>query len=160
MKTIVVEGLSAGALGGGAVAAWFLLRDVIARRPFFTPSLLGAVLFHGLRDGSAVTVSARLVLEYSLVHWAAFMVFGVAAAALLAGADRQPSLLIAFVMLTSCFEVGALVLTAVLAEWLFEVLAWWTITLANALAAATMLTFLGRRHWRAWRENRPLVWND
>ncbi|HKW95230.1 MAG TPA: hypothetical protein VJX92_25320 [Methylomirabilota bacterium] len=160
MKTIAVEGLVAGALGGGAVAGWFLLHDVIARRPFFTPSLLGAVVFHGQRDGSAVTVSGRLVLEYSLLHWAVFMVFGVAAAALLAAADRQPSLLIVFVMLTCCFEVAALVLIAVLAEWLFEALAWWTVTLANVLAAASMLVFLGRRHRRAWRENRALVWND
>jgi len=160
MKPIVVEGLGAGALGGGAVAGWFLLHDVIAHRPFFTPSLLGAVVFHGLRDGSTVTVSGRLVLEYSLLHWAVFMVFGVAAAALLAVADRQPSLLVAFVMLTCCFEVAALVLVAVLAERLFEAPAWWTITLANALAAATMLIFLGRRHRRAWRENRALVWND
>jgi hypothetical protein len=160
MKTVAVEGMAAGALGGGAVAAWFLLHDVIAGRPFFTPSLLGAVAFHGLRDGSAVTVSGRLVLEYSLLHWAVFAVLGVAAAAFLAAADRQPSLLIAFVMFTCCFEVAAQALVAVLAEWLFEAIAWWTVTVANALAAATMLVFLGRRHRPAWRKNRAVVWND
>ncbi len=160
MKTVAGEGLVAGALGGGAVAAWFLLHDAIAGHPFLTPSLLGAVVFHGLRDVSAVTVTGRLVLEYSLLHWAVFVVLGVAAAALLAAVDRQPSLLIAFVMLACCFEVGALALVAVLAERLFEALAWWTITVANALAAAAMLTFLGRCHLRAWRNNRALVWNE
>ena len=98
-----------------------------------------------------MSVSWPLVLGYSLLHWAAFAVFGVAAAVLLAEADRQPALLFVFVMLVSCFEVFALALVAVLAEWLFEALAWWSIAVANAVAAAVMLTFLGRRHRRAWQ---------
>jgi hypothetical protein len=85
-----------------------------------------------------------------LVHWAAFVLFGVAAAALLAEADRQPALLFVFVMLVCCFEVFALALIVVLAEWLFEALAWWTIAVANALAVVVMLSFLTRRHRRAW----------
>ena len=81
---------------------------------------------------------------------AAFARFGVAAAALLAEADRQPALPFVFVMLVCCFEVFALALVAVLAEWLFEALAWWSIAVANALAAVAMLSFLGRRHRQAW----------
>jgi hypothetical protein len=150
MKRIVAEGIGAGALGAAAVATWFLLYDVAQGRPYFTPALLGAVLFHGLRDVAAVSISWPLVLGYSLVHWAAFGLFGVAAAALLAEADRQPALLFVFVMLVCCFEVFALALVAVLAEWLFEALAWWSIAVANALAVVVMLPFLGRRHRRAW----------
>jgi hypothetical protein len=151
MKRIVTEGITAGALGATAVAAWFLLYDAAQGRPYFTPALLGAVLFHGLRDVSAVSISWPLVLGYSLFHWAAFVLFGIAAAALLAGADRQPTLLFVFVMLVCCFEVFALALVAILAEWLFEALAWWSIVVANGLALAVMLSFLGRRHRRAWQ---------
>ena len=68
----------------------------------------------------------------------------------MAEADRQPALLFVFVMLVCCFEVFALALVAVLAEWLFEALAWWSIAVANALAAVAMLSFLGRRHRQAW----------
>jgi hypothetical protein len=150
MRRIVTEGITAGALGATAVAAWFLLYDAAQGRPYFTPALLGAVLFHGLRDVSAVSVSLPLVLGYSLFHWAAFALFGIAAAALLAGADRQPTLLFVFVMLVCCFEVLALALVAVLAEWLFEALAWWSIAVANALAVVVMLAFLGRRHRQVW----------
>jgi hypothetical protein len=151
MQRIVTEGLTAGALGGTAVAAWFLLYDAAQGRPYFTPALLGAVLFHGLRDVSAVGITWPLVLGYSLFHWAAFALFGIAAAALLAGADRQPTLLFVFLMLICCFEVFALALVAVLAEWLFEALAWWNIAVANALAVLVMLSFLGRRHRQAWQ---------
>jgi len=37
MKSIVVEGIGAGALGASAVASWFLLYDVAHGRPFFHP---------------------------------------------------------------------------------------------------------------------------
>ena len=152
MKRIVTEGITAGALGATAVAAWFLLYDAAQGRPYFTPALLGAVLFHGLRDVSAVSISWPLVLGYSLFPWAASALFAIAAAAMLAGADRQPTLLFVFVMLVCCFEVFALALVAVLAEWLFEALAWWSIAVANALAVVVMLSFLGRRHRQAWQE--------
>src|SRR5882724_10977589 len=75
MKRIVVEGITAGALGATAVAAWFLLYDAAKGRLYFTPALLGAVLFNGLRDVSAVSISWPLVLGYSLFHWAAFALF-------------------------------------------------------------------------------------
>jgi hypothetical protein len=100
---------------------------------------------------SAVGIAWPLVLGYSLFHWAAFALFGIAAAALLAGADRQPTLLFVFLILICCFEVFALALVAVLAEWLFEALAWWSIAVANALAVLVMLSFLGRRHRQAWQ---------
>lgn len=41
-------------------------------------------------------------------------------------------------------------LIAVLAEWLLEALAWWTILLENLLAALAMLAFFFREHQVAW----------
>src|SRR4030095_7225417 len=146
MRRIVTEGIIAGSLGATAVAAWFLLYDAAQGRPYFTQALLGAVLFHVLRDVPACVDSWPLLLGYSLFHWAAFALFGIAAAPLLAGAARLPTLLFVFVILLFRFAVVALALVAVLAEWLFEALAWWSIAVANALAVAVMLSFLGRRH--------------
>jgi len=51
-----------------------------------------------------------------------------------------------------CFEVFALGLISVLAEWLFGVLAWWTLVLANVLAGLIMLGFFFRRHRRTWHQ--------
>jgi hypothetical protein len=48
--------------------------------------------------------------------------------------------------------VFALRLISVLAEWLFEVLAWWTLVLANLLAGLIMLGFFFRRHRSTWHQ--------
>jgi hypothetical protein len=146
------EGLVAGVAGAVAVAVWFLLYDLAAGVPFRTPALLGATLFHGLRDPSALVVTAPLVLEYTVVHGVAFVLFGWAAAGLLALADREPRLLFGVLMLFCCFEVFSIALIAILAEWLFETLAWWTILGGNVLASLVMLGYFFRGHRVAWRE--------
>jgi len=149
---IVREGLSAGMLGAAAVALWFLLYDAAAGAPLRTPALLGAALFHGLRDPSALVIAWPLVLEYTLVHGAAFIAFGWMAAGLLALADREPRLLFAFIMLFCCFEVFTFAMISVLAHWLLETIAWWTILAGNLLASAVMLGCFFRGHRVAWRE--------
>jgi fatty acid desaturase len=44
---IAREGVTAGVLGVGAVAIWFLVTDTLAGRPFYTPATLGARFFQG-----------------------------------------------------------------------------------------------------------------
>jgi hypothetical protein len=149
---IAREGLVSGLLGAGAVAVWFLLYDVAAGVPLRTPALLGAALFHGLRDPAALVITAPLVAEYTAVHGLAFVLFGWVAAALLALADREPRLLFAFIMLFCCFEVFTFVMIAALAQWLLEAIAWWTILAGNLLASGVMLGYFLRGHRVAWRE--------
>ncbi|MEX2222327.1 MAG: hypothetical protein WEG40_11080 [Candidatus Rokuibacteriota bacterium] len=149
---VVREGIWGGLLGAGAVALWFLAYDAAAGVPLRTPGLLGAALFHGLRDPGALVITTPLVLQYSVVHGAAFILFGLAAAGLLALADREPRLLFAFVMLFCCFEVFFAALVTILAEWLFEAVPWWTILAGNLLAAVVMLGYFFREHRVAWHE--------
>jgi hypothetical protein len=146
------EGLVAGLAGAVVVAVWFLLYDLAGGVPFRTPALLGAALFHGLRDPSALVVTAPLVFQYTVVHGAAFILFGWATAGLLALADREPRLLFGVLMLFCCFEVFFIALIAILAEWLFDTLAWWTILGGNVLASVVMLGYFFRGHRVAWRE--------
>ncbi len=152
IRRIVREGIAAGAIGAGVGALWFLLYDTARGVPLRTPALLGAAFFDGLKNSSAVQITLRLVLGYSLVHCAAFALFGLLAAGLLAVADRHPALRVGLFLLFCCFEVFALGLIAVLAEWLLEALPWWSIAAGNVLAAGAMLGFLLRRHRMAWRE--------
>jgi hypothetical protein len=146
------EGLLAGLAGAVAVAAWFLAYDLAASVPLRTPALLGAALFHGLRDPDALVITVPLVLQYTAVHGLAFILFGWAVAGLLALADREPRLLFGIFMLFCCFEVFFVAFVAILAEWLFEALAWWTILAANLLATVAMLGYFFRGHRVAWRE--------
>jgi hypothetical protein len=149
---IAREGFIAGVLGASAVAVWFLLYDGAAGVPFRTPALLGAALFHGLRDPATLVITPALVLEYTLFHGLTFVLFGWATAGTLALADREPRLLFAFIMLFCCFEVFAIAMVATLAYWLFEAIAWWTILAANLIAAGTMLAYFLRGHRVTWRE--------
>ena len=148
----IVEGVIGGTIGAVAIAVWFLCIDASMGQPFRTPALLGATLFEGLRDPAALHPTVRVVLEYTLLHWAAFVAFGLVAAVLLAAADRDPRLIFLVFMLFCCFEVFALGLIWVLAEWLFGVLAWWTLILANLLAGLIMFGFFFRRHRSTWHE--------
>jgi hypothetical protein len=134
------------------VAVWFLAYDAAAGVPLRTPALLGAALFHGLRDPSALVITTPLVLQYTIIHGAAFVGFGLVTAGLLTLADRDPRLLFAFFMLFCCFEVFFAALVAILAEWLLEAVPWWTILAGNLLAATVMLGFFFREHRVAWAE--------
>jgi len=147
---IAREGLVSGLLGAVVVAVWFLLYDVAAGVPLRTPALLGAALFHGLRDPSALVIDTALVAEYTAFHGLAFVLFGWLAAALLALADREPRLLFAFIMLFCCFEVFTFVMIQALAQWLLEAIAWWTILAGNLLASGVMLGYFLRGHRVAW----------
>jgi hypothetical protein len=148
----VREGIWGGLLGAVAVALWFLAYDGAAGVPLRTPALLGAALFHGLRDPSALQITLPLVLQYTVVHGAAFLAFGLAAAGLLTLADRDPRLLFGFVMLFCCFEVFFAALVVILAERLLETVPWWTILGGNLVAALVMLGFFFREHRVTWRE--------
>ena len=149
---IVREGLIAGLLGASTVAVWFLLYDGAAGVPLRTPALLGAALFHGLRNPVALVITTPLVLEYTLFHGLAFVLFGWAAAGMLTLADREPRLVFGFIMLFCCFEVFVVAMIAALAYWLLEAIAWWTILAGNLLAAAVMLGYFLRGHRVTWRE--------
>ena len=146
------EGLLVGLAGAVAVAVWFLIYDLAAGMPLRTPALLGAALFHGLRDPNALVITLPLVLQYTVVHGLAFILFGWAVAGLLALADREPRLLLGIFMLFCCFEVFFVALVSIVAEWLFAALAWWTVLTANLFATLAMLGYFFRGHRAAWRQ--------
>jgi len=136
------HGAVAGVLGGAVVAAWFLAYDTLRfRAPFRTPALLGAAVFEGLRDPGALSSGLSTVLGYTALHFAAFALFGMVAAALLAVAGRKPRLLLLLFVLFWGFEVFFLGVLAALDEALVGVLVWWNIALANLSATIVMLAY-------------------
>jgi hypothetical protein len=149
---ILSEGLWVGLAGAAAVAVWFLVFDLVAGVPFRTPALLGAVLFHGLRDPGGLVITPGLVGAYTIVHCALFVLFGWAAAGLFALADRDRHVLFALFMLFLCFEVAAFAFVAVLGSWLLHTITPAAIVGANVIAAILMLFLLFRNHRRAPRE--------
>jgi len=146
-RRVLRQGIVAGLIGAGIVAIWFLIFDLLAGAPLRTPALLGAAVFNSLRDPGALQITAGLVLRYTVLHGLAFIAFGILCAVLIATADREPTILLAFVALFAVFQVFFLGLVGILARFLLGAILWWEIFAANLLASAGMLAyfFLGHR---------------
>ena len=149
---VLREGVVAGLIGAAAVALWFLAIDAIQGEPLRTPKLLGAAM---LRQ----TGTLPAVLGYTVVHGLAFVVVGIVGAALIAGAERQPLFVFALVIFFTAFEVFFFGAVVILAKWVLDALAGWTVFVGNLLAAAGMLGYffaghrgLARRLTAAWAD--------
>jgi hypothetical protein len=137
--SVLREGMVAGLIGAAAVAIWFLAIDTIHGEPLRTPTLLGTGLLKLL-------AGAHPVIAYTVVHGLAFVVFGIVAAALIAGAEQAPVFLFAMVILFTAFEVfffGAIIIGA---KWILDEVAGWTIFVGNILASVAMLGYFFRKH--------------
>lgn len=143
---ILREGIVAGVIGAAVVSLWFLLFDIARGRPLLTPALLGAAVFQGATSPSGVHVALGPILGYTLLHVLAFIAFGVIAAAVIAASEREPTLVIAVVVLFACFEAFFLGVVGVLGRGVTDALSWWGILAANFLAAVAMLWYFLLRH--------------
>jgi hypothetical protein len=136
---VLREGIAAGIVGAAVVALWFFAIDAIQGEMLRTPQLLGTALLRQPTPGAAV-------LAYTAVHGLAFILFGIVGALLIAGAERQPMLIFALVILFTSFEIFFFGLVLIAASWILDVVAGWTIFVGNVLAAAAMLAYYFRRH--------------
>lgn len=141
------EGIVAGLLGATSVAVWFLLLDVLAGRPFFTPAVLGARLFQllgGEFGGRGLPVH---VAAYTVFHVAAFVALGIVAAEASNAMERKPSAGNGFLVLFVVLELGYLAAVRVASESdVFGAYAWWQFGIGNLLAALLMGGYLWRTH--------------
>ena len=146
---VYLEGIRAGLVGASVIAVWFLLVDTFAGRPFYTPTVLGAALFHGgagIENESAVTPSLELVAGFTWVHDLVFMLIGIGAARLMALAERNPSFGFGIVLFFAVFEFGFLLASMIFAEGVLQRLAWPAVVVGNLLAAVGMGLVLWRGH--------------
>jgi len=143
---ILREGVVGGLIGAAVVALWFLIFDLARGKPLLTPALLGAAVFYGVNNPIGLEVAAGPVIGYTLLHGLAFVAFGVVAASVIAATEREPSLIIAVVILFACFETFFLGVVGVLGRAVTDALSWWGILAANFLAAVAMLWYFLLRH--------------
>jgi len=146
LARIMREGLIAGLVGAGAVAVWFLVVDIVAGQPFFTPAMLGSAVFWGLRDPALVEISFPAVIGYTLLHVVLFVLAGTVAAALAMMADKFPTTLFLVVVFFAIFEVGFYIVVALAAQPLLGALAWSNVAISNLLAAFGMGFYLWKVH--------------
>jgi hypothetical protein len=149
---VLREGVVAGLLGAAVVALWFFGIDAIQGEPLRTPRLLGTALLRAADPTAGM-------LAYTALHGLAFIAFGILGALLIAGAERQPLLVFALVIVFTAFEIFFFGAVIIVASWVLDELAGWTIFVGNILAAVVMLAYyfkghrtLARRLTQAWIE--------
>lgn len=156
---IIESGVLAGMAGAVTVAVWFLILDVLTRGvPFYTPSLLGSVLFAG-RGPEMVGLDGAAIFAYTGLHGLLFLGAGIALAWMFAQFERNPQLGLVLLLLFLTFEailwgVGVSIIPA-----LAGAVGAWAILVANVASAAVMFVFLLRRHPTALDRLRQ-AWND
>src|SRR5947208_7107433 len=146
LSRIMREGFIAGLIGAAAVALWFLVVDVIAGRPFFTPAMLGSAVFWGVHDPAQVVIEYSRIIGYTMIHVSAFIIVGTMSAVLAAEVEVAPHTLYLVVVFFAIFEFRFYVTVAVLAQHLLGSLAWWNVAIGNAVAAFGMGYYLWRVH--------------
>jgi uncharacterized membrane protein YphA (DoxX/SURF4 family) len=111
---LLFDGVVAGFIGAAAIVLWFLAVDTIAGRPFFTPATLGRGLLGVIAPGASYGTPTAFVLLYTVFHFTAFMIVGLAASLVVTVARKEPSILLAFVLLFAVAEVGVYALVSIL----------------------------------------------
>jgi hypothetical protein len=145
-RSVVREGIVAGLIGAAVVAIWFFLFDLARGRPFLTPTLLGSLVFFGVKSATGLDPALGPILGYTLLHGLAFVAFGVVAATMMAMSEREPSLFVGFVILFACFEVFFFGVLSVLGRAVEATLVWWAVLVGNLLASIAMLWYFFRAH--------------
>src|SRR5271154_694986 len=143
--SVVREGITAGLIGGIVVAIWFMGYDFASGNPFHTPAILGAMVFRSeVTEGIKATLP--LVLGYSILHFFAFVTFGLALAILLAASEWEPFMVLGALLLLAVFEVFFVGFVSLIDQSALEVLGWWKIVAGNILALIAIGTYFIRSH--------------
>src|SRR5438128_6910741 len=145
-RSVVREGIVAGLVGAAVVAIWFFVFDLLRGRPFITPTLLGSMVFFGVKTPVGLDPALGPIVGYTILHGLAFIAFGIVAATMMAMSEREPTLFIGFVILFACFEVFFFGLLSVLGQAAQAALVWWSVLIGNLLASVAMLWYLFRAH--------------
>src|SRR5258705_6359832 len=104
---ILLDGLFTGMIGALGVALWFLVLDLAAGRPLFTPSLLGDVLLHGSQSAAqVVAISPLNVAAYTAFHFVAFVAVGIVFAYMMSLFDRFPIMFFVLLVMFLFLQVG------------------------------------------------------
>ena len=144
--SLVDEATSAGLLGASVVATWFLLLDFLAGRPLHIASVLGQLLLFGRRTPDLGQLYWPAVEAYGFFHFISFIMVGALAVWLLHFALRQPTWLVALLLLLVSMEVIVWAASYALfsgtgAEYLRG-----PVLVGNLLAVTSMGVYLWRTH--------------
>ncbi|MCE9600937.1 MAG: sugar porter family MFS transporter [Gemmatimonadetes bacterium] len=145
------EGIVTGLIAYIAVAVFYFAFDLFtARGALFTVDRIGRLLLHGsagiATTGPAVAIDLSAVIGYSAVHLVASLLIGIVVCRLVHEAELQPMLAqVALLFIVAGFA-ATIAGVGLLSTSIRDVLPWWSIIVANALAVLVAGLVLIRRH--------------
>jgi hypothetical protein len=139
------EGLLTGLVGALVVAVWYLVVDLGSGDFLRTPSVLGQV-FVRADTMPAVRVVPQAVVQYSLLHFAVFLLLGTALVGLAHMASRNPGLRMGVwlgLVVSFLLFLGIMFMLYSLTNQRFP---WWPALVGSILGIGSMALLLWRRH--------------
>ncbi len=133
-----VRGGIAGLLGATVLALWFLIVDSAQGDPFRVPFLLASGLFRA----EGLEASIGLIVLYTLVHYAAFVAIGIAAAWACSFVDWAPSTLLGVALGFALFDALVFLSVSITGIDVIQELGWLEVLSGNVLAGLTVMGYL------------------
>ncbi len=151
LRVVSEDGILTGIVGAVVVSLIFLLLDFANGRPFYTPSLLGSVIFQGRLVSELSDPDPIMVFAYTGLHGIAFLLVGFLLAGLFREFEKHPKLGLELLILLLVFEgllmgVEVTVFPALVGE-----LGAWAVATANVASLIAMFAFLAYRQPQAIR---------
>lgn len=156
------EGLIVGGMAYLAVAAFYGVFDLLAARGvLFTVDLLGKAAFQGLRDpavlGLPILPDFAAIVQYNALHLAVSLLIGLTVAGLVDHAERHPAHARVVSLIVMSGFVVTIVAVGLLTSPIRQLVPWWSIVMANALAVVLAGSYLLRRHPGIWGRLAPFA---
>ena len=151
---IAFDAIYVGFIAGSAVAFYFLAVDFANGHVFFTPSLMGQVLFQGAEAYTVARVDLAMVAAFTIVHFIGFGLVGAGISFVVHEVEihlKHPAIDLA--VLFVAFEGGFVLLAPLVMPGVLEVVGTLNIAASNLLAAGGITVFLMiEHHSKAWEE--------
>jgi len=144
---LAFDSFFSAAIGGSAIALYFLVVDAFSGTPLFTPSLIGTVLFTGAVAEAVTEVSVEMVAYFTIVHFVSFATLGVGLSVLCRSrysiVRRRTAMTAALwaVLTGGCFLAAFTVMPGIVG-----VIGVLQVVLANLVTSVAMTQFLAWSH--------------
>jgi hypothetical protein len=142
-RNILFSAVSSGTLASAVVGLLFVAIDSFRGDPFFTPSLIGTVVFLGEPAAAVIEVRTDMMAFYTIIHVLAFVALGGVFTLLYHRVDhncKHPVVL--SLAIFTALGAGMFIADAVLYPGIARAIGVIWVLTANALAAVTMAWFI------------------
>jgi len=151
---IAFDAIYVGFIAGSVVGFYFLAIDFSNGHVFFTPSLMGQVLFQSADAHAIANVDLVMVAAFTVVHFFGFGLIGAAVSFTVHEVEihlKHPAIDLAVMFLA--FEAVILLVAPFIMPGVIAVVGSWNIAFSNLLAAGGITTFLMvEHHAKAWED--------